>query len=83
MDPVGSTRLLCPWDFPAKLPFPSAGDLSDPGVKPMSPSLQADSLPGKSDASGHQQNISIQAVPRLPRGAELPWEENHQRGIPS
>ena len=34
------------------LPFPSPGDLPNPGVKPKSPSLQADSLgtelPGKS-----------------------------------
>ena len=33
------------------LPFPSLGDLPDPGVKPQSPELQADSLqsepPGK------------------------------------
>ena len=27
------------------LPFPSPGDLSDPGVEPGSPALQADSLP--------------------------------------
>ena len=27
------------------LPFPSPGDLSDPGIKPGSPELQADSLP--------------------------------------
>ena len=27
------------------LPFPSPGDLSDPGLKPRSPALQADSLP--------------------------------------
>ena len=27
------------------LPFPSPGDLSDPGIKPRSPALQADSLP--------------------------------------
>ena len=33
------------------LPFPSPGDLSDPGIKPGSPALQADALgaepPGK------------------------------------
>ena len=33
------------------LPFPSPGDLSDPGIEPRSPTLQADSLltepPGK------------------------------------
>ena len=27
------------------LPFPSPGDLSDPGIEPRSPALQADSLP--------------------------------------
>ena len=27
------------------LPFPSSGDLLDPGIEPMSPALQADSLP--------------------------------------
>ena len=26
------------------LPFPSAGDLPDPGIKPRSPTLQADAL---------------------------------------
>ena len=29
------------------LPFPSPGDLPDPGIEPWSPSLQADSLPSE------------------------------------
>ena len=29
------------------LPFPSPGDLPNPGIKPMSPALQADSLPAE------------------------------------
>ena len=29
------------------LPFPSPGDLPDPGIKPGSPTLQADSLPSE------------------------------------
>ena len=29
------------------LPFSSPGDLPDPGIKPRSPSLQADSLPSE------------------------------------
>ena len=29
------------------LPFPSPGDLSDPGIKPGSPALQADALPSE------------------------------------
>ena len=42
-------RLLCPWGFSRKeywsgLPFPSPGDLPNPGIKPRSPTLQADSL---------------------------------------
>ena len=28
----------------SELPFPSAGDLPDPGIEPRSPTLQADSL---------------------------------------
>ena len=37
--------------FWSRLPFPSPGDLPDPGIKPRSPTLQADALtaepPGK------------------------------------
>ena len=29
------------------LPFPSPGDLPDPGIEPRSPTLQADALPSK------------------------------------
>ena len=29
------------------LPFPSPGDLPDPGIKPGSPTLQADALPAE------------------------------------
>ena len=39
-------RLLCPRNSPGKsgLPFPSPGDLTDPGIESRSPALQADSL---------------------------------------
>ena len=30
----------------SRLPFPSPGDLPDPGIEPVSPALQADSLQG-------------------------------------
>ena len=40
-------------EYWSRLPFPSPGDLPDPGIEPRSPLLQADSLltelPGKSD----------------------------------
>ena len=32
-------------EYWSRLPFPFPGDLSDPDVKPGSPTLQADSLP--------------------------------------
>jgi len=37
-------------DFRSALPFPSTGDLTDPGIElgcPESPALQADSLPNE------------------------------------
>ena len=48
--------ILCPWREGASIefsrqeycsgwPFPSPGDLPNPGIKPRSPALQADSLP--------------------------------------
>ena len=50
---VSNSAILCPWIFPGKkywsgLPFPTPGDLSDPGIEPVSlafPAWQADSLP--------------------------------------
>ena len=44
------TRLLHPWRFSRQeyrsgLPCPPPGDLPNPGIKPRSPTLQADSLP--------------------------------------
>ena len=50
------SRLLCPWGFSRQeywsgLPCYPPGDLPNPGIKPMSPALQVDSLlsepPGK------------------------------------
>ena len=53
-DPMDSSpsRLLHLWEFPRQeywsgLPFPSPGNLPDPGIKPRSPALQADSLPSE------------------------------------
>ena len=31
-------------EYWSELPFPSPGDLSDPGIEPMSPAFQADAL---------------------------------------
>ena len=40
---MGFSRQEC-W---SGLPFPSPGDLPDPGIKPESPALQADALPSE------------------------------------
>ena len=38
-------------------PFPSTGDLPNPGIEPRSPTLQADSLPAES--SGKPKNTGV------------------------
>ena len=48
-DPMDPARLLCPWGFSRQeywsgLPCPPAGNLPNPGIKPRSPILQADSF---------------------------------------
>ena len=35
-------------EYRGGLPFPSPGDLPDPGIEPGSPALQADALPSES-----------------------------------
>ena len=55
------TRHPCPWGFSRKeywseLPFPSPGDLPNPGTEPRSPALQVDSLPA--EPSGKPTNAS-------------------------
>ena len=60
-----STPGCCPWDSQAGIlewwPFPSPGDLLNPGIKPGSPASQADSLlsgpPGKLEMKSGGQRI--------------------------
>ena len=44
-------------DYSSGLPFPSPGDLPNPGIKPGSPALQADSLPP--EPSGKPRGIHL------------------------
>ena len=76
-----STRLLCPWGFSrpeywSRLPCPPPGDLTNPGIKPRSPTLQADSLPSK--PSGKPKNIGVGSLSLL-QGIFLTQESN--RGL--
>ena len=71
------TRLLCPWTPPGKntgvwsgLPFPSAGDLPDPGIEPKSPVSQATISPTTRGQT---------CVPCIGRQILNPWTA---RGVP-
>ena len=77
------TSLLCPWRFSRKeywsgLPFPSPGNLPDPGIKPVSPFLhwQVDSL-----LLSHQEESeshSVMSDSLQPHGLDSPWESSGQ-----
>ena len=41
------------------LPFPSPGDLSNPGIEPRSPTLQEDSLPAEPPATSYHPDSSV------------------------
>ena len=45
--PGSSVHGILQQEYWSGLPFPSPGDLPDPGIIPRSPSLQADCLPSK------------------------------------
>ena len=62
------TRLLCPWGFSRQehwsgLPCPSPGDLSNTGIEPGSPALQADSL--LSEPLGKPKNTGVGSLSLL------------------
>ena len=53
--PMGFSRQ----EYWSGLPFPSPGDLPDPGIKPRSPALQADSLLTELQGKPHINHSSI------------------------
>ena len=86
------TRLLCPWGFSRQeywsgLPCPPPGGLSNLGIKPRSPALQADFLlsepPGKPKntgvgkpipSPGDHPNLGIKPGPPALQADSLPSE---------
>ena len=69
------TRLLCPWGFSRQeyqsgLPCPPLGDLPNPGIKPRSPALQADSLPA--EPPGKHKNPGVGSLSLLQGLSLLP-----------
>ena len=61
-DPVQSMEFSRP-EYWSGYPFPSPGDLPNPGVAPRSPSLQADSLPAESP--GKSKNTGVGSLSLL------------------
>ena len=63
------------------LPFPSPGDLPNPGIEPRSPTLQADALtsepPGKTKDKGTKVKVKVKLLSRV-RLFETPWTVAHQ-----
>ena len=53
-------------DYWSGLPFPSPGDLPNPGIDPGSPALQADSLPFEPWFNGSKASLVAQRLKRLP-----------------
>ena len=59
--PMGFSRQEC-W---SGLPFPSPGDLPDPGIKPGSPALQADVLPSEPPGKPIVNKTGVDVFPEL------------------
>ena len=73
---MGFSRQEC-W---SRLPFPSPGDLPDPGIEPGSPTLQADALqsepPGKPNYI-HKVKVKVKSFSRV-RLFATPWTVAYQ-----
>ena len=67
------------------MPFPSPGDLSDPGIEPGSPSFQADALtsepPGKPRIGERYKEESLQSAEVFPLGHLVSLELHRARRL--
>ena len=57
------------------MPFPSPGDLPDPGIEPRSPTLQADTLPSEEELKSLLMKVKEESekVGLKLKKLELPW----------
>jgi hypothetical protein len=85
---MGFSRQEC-W---SGLPFPSPGDLPEPGIEPGSPALQADALPSEPPGKPDERERYIQLNAEFQRIARrdekvffnkqcVKLEENNRRGM--
>ena len=63
-------RILQYW---SGLPFPSPGDLPDPGIEPRSPVLQADSLPSEPPGKPLHIIVPLNVCGKLQRITQNPF----------
>ena len=59
-------------------PFPSPGDLPNPGIKSRSPTLQADSLPAEPPGKPWSESHSVVSDSLRPHGLCIPWNSSGQ-----
>ena len=67
-------------EYWSEKPFPSPGDLSNPGIKPGSPTLQADSLPAEPQKQPKNTGVgSLSLLQEIFPTQELKWDLLHCR----
>ena len=74
--PMDSMEFSSPWNPPeywSGQPFPSPGNLPNPGIEPRSPTLQVDSLPA--EPQGKSKNTGVGSLSLL-QGIFLTQESN-------
>ena len=72
-DPMNQSMEFSRPEYGSGQPFPSPGDLPNPGIKPRSPALQTDSLPA--EPPGKPKNIGVGSL-FLPQWIFLTQESN-------
>ena len=55
-------------EYWSELPFPSSGDLDDPGIEPVSPALQADSL--SSEPTSRKPHLRAEEAAAAPKSLQ-------------
>ena len=64
------------------LPFPSPGDLPDPGIEPSSPTLEADALPSELPGKPKQMTLT-KALLSVSSGRPIPQYQAHRNCSPT
>ena len=59
------------------LPFPSPGNLPDPGIEPRSPTLKTDALPTEPPGKSNKTLYSIKLFSHMERNGEMVRKRGH------